>query len=479
MAKELVNLVLDYLKTLNVFYGDVRLVRIQEETVHQENGKVKLVKQEESLGIGIRVIKNGAWGFAATGILNKDEILKTARLACEIAEASAKLKKEDVRLSEETPVKDTYQTPIEIDPFSISLEEKINLLIECDDLMKKVKGVKKREGELYFYKKYQIFASTEDAFIEQTIYHTGGYIYAEAVKGNITGTRSYPGMIGGHYKAKGYEFIKELKLKENCERVAEEAVALTRARECPNMETDIILDGTMVAIQVHETVGHPTELDRVLGTEVSLAGTSHLTIDKLNKFQFASEIVSITADATIPYGLGTFGYDDEGVKAQKVYLVKDGIFCGYLTSRETALVLGEKSNGTMRADSWASIPLIRMTNINLLPGEWELADLFADTKEGVYFESAGSPSIDDKRLNYHIYSEIGWLIKNGKKTEMIRRPSFSAISYELWRKCDAICNEKYWEVWGVPNCGKGDPTQVMHVGHGASPARFRKVKIGG
>ena len=479
MAKELVNLALDCLKTLNVSYGDVRLVRIQEETIHQENGKVKLVRQEESLGIGIRVIKNGAWGFAATCLLNKDEILKTTKLACQVAEASAKLKKEDVKLSEVEPVKDTYQTPIEIDPFSVSLEEKINLLIECDDLMKKVKGVKKREGELYFYKKYQIFASTEDAFIEQTIYHTGGYIYAEAVKGNITGTRSYPGMIGGHYKAKGYEFIKELKLKENCERIAEEAVALTKAKECPNMEIDIILDGTMVAIQVHETVGHPTELDRVLGTEVSLAGTSHLTIDKLNNFQFASEIVSITADATIPYGLGTFGYDDEGVKAQKVYLVKNGIFCGYLTSRETALVLGQKSNGTMRADSWASIPLIRMTNINLLPGEWELEDLFADTKEGLYFESAGSPSIDDKRLNYHIYAEIGWIIKNGKKTEMIRRPHFSAISYELWRKCDAICNEKYWEVWGVPNCGKGDPTQVMHVGHGASPARFRKVKIGG
>jgi TldD protein len=192
-----------------------------------------------------------------------------------------------------------------------------------------------------------------------------------------------------------------------------------------------------------------------------------------------SDIVSVTADATIEAGLGSFGYDDEGVKAQKTYLIKDGIFSGYLTSRETAKVLGQSSNGTMRASSWSSIPLIRMTNINLEPGTWNLDDLIADTQDGIYFESAGHPSIDDKRLNYNIHSEIGWIIKNGKKTEMVRRPAYTGISYEIWRNCDAICAKHEWEVWGVPNCGKGDPTQTMQVGHGAAPARFRKIKVGG
>ncbi len=477
MERELVALALDVLEGEGASYGDCRFVRIEEETIHMENGRVSTLKRDEDQGIGIRVIKDGAWGFAATSKLTKEDVQRTAKLAVRVANASKRLKEKDVVLSPAEKVVDTYITPIKSDPFKIPIEEKIALLSRCDEIMKKTKGVRRRRGELYFYKKFQIFASTEDSLIEQTIYHSGGYIEAMAVRGNITGERSYPGMRG-HYKSAGYEFIHSLKFEEEAQRIAEEAVALTKARSCPEMVTTVILDGSMVAIQVHETVGHPTELDRVLGTEVSLAGTSHLTPEKRGSFKFGSEIVNITADATIPGGLGTFGYDDEGVKASLSYLIKGGVFSGYLTSRETAAVFQEKSNGTMRATSWAYIPLIRMTNINLLPQQGKLEDLIADTKEGIYLESAGSPSIDDKRLNYHISSEIGWLIKNGKKEEIIRRPAYSGISYEIWRNCDAICGPEEWEVWGVPNCGKGDPMQIAHVGHGASPARFRNIKIG-
>uniref|UniRef100_A0A7C6AAC2 TldD/PmbA family protein n=1 Tax=candidate division WOR-3 bacterium TaxID=2052148 RepID=A0A7C6AAC2_UNCW3 len=477
MAKDLINLALDTVSALGASYADVRLIRHETEQVTVKNQRVEVLKRDEDAGIGIRTIVNGAWGFAATAKLDKESIERTATLAVKVAKASAQLKDKDVTLAETEKVTDTYQTKIEIDPFSVSLDEKINLLLAVNKAMLKVKGVKVCNSELYFSRKYQIFGSTEGSYIEQTIYQSGGYIDATALKGTITGERSYPGMHG-HYKCAGYEFIKGLNFLGNAERVAEEAVALTKAKECPKIETTVILDGSMVAIQVHETVGHPTELDRVLGTEVSLAGKSHLTPDKLNSFRMGSDIVSVTADATIEGGLGSFGYDDEGVRAQRVFLIKDGIFTGYLTSRETAKVLNQKSNGTMRADSWASIPLIRMTNINLEPGTWRLEDLFADTEDGIYFESAGNPSIDDKRLNYNIHSEIGWIIKNGKKTEMIRRPSFTGISYEIWRNCDAICSKDYWEVWGVPNCGKGDPGQTMQVGHGAAPARFRKIKVG-
>jgi TldD protein len=477
MAKDLINLALDTVNALGATYADVRLIREQAENITIKNQRVEVLKRDEDAGIGIRAIAQGCWGFAATAKLDMKSIEQTAALAVKVAKASARLKDKDVQLSETEKVTDTYQTKVIIDPFTVPLNEKIDLLLSAAKTMSKVKGVKVCSAGLYLSKKYQVFGSTEGSHIEQTIYQSGGYIDATAIKGNITGERSYPGMQG-HYKCAGYEFIKSLDFLGNAQRVAEQAVALTTARECPKIEATVILDGSMVAIQVHETVGHPTELDRVLGTEVSLAGKSHLTPDKLNDFRMGSDIVSVTADATIEGGLGSFGYDDEGVKAQKAYLIKDGIFTGYLTSRETAKVLNQRSNGTMRADSWASIPLIRMTNINLEPGTWNFEDLLTDTEDGIYFESAGNPSIDDKRLNYNIHSEIGWIIKNGKKTEMIRRPTFTGISFEIWRNCDAICNQNHWEVWGVPNCGKGDPGQTMQVGHGAAPARFRKIKVG-
>jgi TldD protein len=477
MAKDLINLALDTVNAAGATYGDVRLIREQHEWIKVKNQRVEVLKHHEDNGIGIRAIAQGCWGFAATAKLDKQSIERTAALAVKVAKASARLKAKDVVLSEADKVTDTYQTKIQIDPFSVPLDDKLNLVLITTKAMQKVKGVKFSEAYLSFKKKYQIFGSTQGSYIEQTIFQSGGYIGSTAIKGNITGERSYPG-LQGHYKCAGYEFIQGLDFLGNAQRVAEEAVALTTAKECPKIETTAILDGSMVAIQVHETVGHPTELDRVLGTEVSLAGKSHLTPDKLNNFRMGSHLINITADATIEGGLGSFGYDDEGVRAQRVYLIKEGIFCGYLTSRETAPVLNQRSNGAMRADSWESIPLIRMTNINLEPGTWNFDDLLADTEDGIYFESAGNPSIDDKRLNYNIHSEIGWMIKNGKKTEMIRRPSFTGISYEIWRNCDAICSNNYWEVWGVPNCGKGDPGQIMQVGHGAAPARFRKIKVG-
>jgi TldD protein len=477
MDKELVEIALNTAKLKGASYVDVRLIRRQDENIQMKNGRVEAMKRDDDSGIGIRVIANGCWGFAATSKLNKDDVANTAALAVRVARASSTLKAKDVLLDSKAKVVGKYQTKVIKDPFLVPLDQKLGLLLGADKIMRKVKGVALAESELFFMKKFQIFASSDDSYIEQWIYQSGGVIAATAVKGNITGDRSYPGMRG-HYKTAGYEFIESQKFLDHAERVAEEAVALTTARDCPDVKTSVITDGSMTAIQIHETIGHPTELDRVLGTEVSLAGKSHLTTDKLHKFQMGAPHVNITHDATIQGGLGSFGFDDEGIPAQKTYLIKDGIFNDYLTSRETAPVIGQQSNGAMRADSWAAIPIIRMTNINLLPGTWKLDDLIADTEDGIYVESAGSPSIDDMRLNYHISSEIGWLIKNGKKTEMIRRPSYSGISYEIWRNCDAICNQDFWEVWGVPNCGKGDPMQTMTVGHGAAPARFRNIKLG-
>lgn len=476
--KDLAELALDTVNKEKATYGDVRVLDTLTESVQVKTGKVSVLKRSSDRGLGIRVIKNGAWGFAATSDVSRESVQETARLAVKVAEASARVKINDVVLEEDAKIVDTYKTKTDLDPFLIPIEEKIDLLLSADESMRKVTGVKITESKLNFWKTNKLFASTNGSVIEQVIVESGGGMTATSVRNGETGSRTYPGFLGGHYKTMGYEFVKSLAFAENAGRIAEEAVELLSAPEMGEETTTIIADGPMVAIQIHETVGHPTELDRVFGTEVSLAGTSHLTPDKLGSFRFGSEIVNITADATLPGGLGSFGYDDEGTPAQRSYLIKQGLFAGYLTSRETGPLVGQKSNGTMRAAGWGHIPLIRMTNINLEPGEWKLEDLIADTDEGIYIVSPTAPSIDDKRLNYHVSTEVGWRIRKGKLAEMVKRPSYSGISYELWRECDAICREEEWEIWGVPNCGKGEPMQLMHVAHGASPVRFRNVKVG-
>ena len=240
----------------------------------------------------------------------------------------------------------------------------------------------------------------------------------------------------------------------------------------------MILDGSQTALQVHESCGHPIELDRVLGSEAAFAGTSFLTPDKLGTFRYGSDHVSMTIDATIPGGLGTFGYDDEGVPAQRADVVRNGVFVGYLTDRETAAALGWRSNGTARASSWDRLPLIRMTNVNLEPGPWKLSDLVADTDDGLYMQTNRSWSIDDKRLNFQFGTEIAWEIKNGRLGDMMKNATYTGITPRFWGSCDAVCGGDEWVVWGTPNCGKGQPEQVGHVGHGAAPARFRNVRVG-
>lgn len=233
-----------------------------------------------------------------------------------------------------------------------------------------------------------------------------------------------------------------------------------------------------MALQIHESIGHPTELDRVVGMEASFAGTSFLTLDKLDKFRVGSDLVTISADATVPGALGTFGFDDEGVPAQNTPIISRGLLAGYLSSRETAHLVGGRSNGTMRADGWNRIPLIRMTNLNLDPGEGSLDEIVSETPEGVLFETNRSWSIDDKRLNFQFASEIGWEIKNGKLGRMLKNPNYTGVTPKFWAACDRIAGPGDWRMWGVPNCGKGEPTQIARVGHGSSPARFQDTQIG-
>lgn len=476
--KDKIKEIIDYLKRAKVDYADIRHQRRSVEDIKVKNANVESLSRSHDQGFGIRVIKNGAWGFAASSIFTPDEMKRVADAAIEIAQASALTKREEVRLTPTEIHKDSYKGDCEVDPFGVPIDKKIGLLLGACDILRKNPKIKVAEGSMQFFKTDKIFASTEGSLIEQYIVESGGGIVATAVEGSEAQKRSYPNSHGGDYASRGYEFIEEMKLVDNAERVREEAIQLLSAPPLPEMETTIIIAGNQMALQVHESCGHPTELDRVLGTEISLAGGSFMTLDKVNQLKYGSEKVTIVADATIPGGLGSFGYDDEGVKAQRAYLVKDGLFVGYQTSRETAGVVDQQSNGTMRAESWNRIPLIRMTNINLEPGEWDLEELIKDTKEGIFFDTNKVWSIDDKRLNFQFGVEAAWEIKDGKLGRMFKNGTYTGMTPQFWNGCDAVCNRQYWRIWGVPNCGKGEPMQTMHVAHGTSPTRFRNVKVG-
>ncbi len=476
--KHLIQNILDIARLKKVPYADIRIVRRQNEEIEVKNGKVEGLMHDEDFGFGIRVLSQGAWGFACSSKVTRKEMEVVLGKALKIAKASSKAKGKEILFPSTSPVTDRYTTPISIDPFDVAPEKKIDLLLKADEIIRRNKKVKISEAFLGSYKTEKTFASTGGSYIEQEIVECGAGIAATAIEGDEVQVRSYPNSFRGNFATRGYEWIERLALADRAERVAEEASQLLGAKPCPSKVTTLILDGSQLALQVHESVGHPIELDRILGTEASYAGTSFLQPGMVGHFKYGSEWVNIVADATYPGGLGTFGYDDEGIRAQRVPILSQGILVNLLTSKETAHHLGRESNGTMRADGWNRIPLIRMTNINLEPGEWTLDQMIADTEEGLFLTTNRSWSIDDKRINFQFGTEIGWEIKNGKLGEMVKNPTYTGITPTFWNSCDAIADRNHWQMWGTPNCGKGEPGQVAHVGHGAAPARFRNVQVG-
>lgn len=476
---------LDVAQGKGATYADIRIVRRENQDVTVKNGIVQTLSLDDDFGFGVRVIADGAWGFASSNRLTEEEIDRIAAQAVTIAKASALTKVEDVVIGPPEVHVDTYKTPLEIDPFEVSLEDKIDVLMAADKEARAVKGLAIAQGTLGFLRETKTFASTEGSYIEQTLVESGMGITVRAVAEGEMQQRSYPNSFGRHQGTAGYEFIKQWDLPGNARRIAEEAVALLSAPQCPSKTTTLILDGPQLGLQVHESCGHPIELDRVYGTEAAYAGTSFLTPDKFGTFRYGSDVVNIVSDAVTPGGLGTYGYDDEGVPGQKTDIVKKGMFVGYLTSRETASQLRkthpdapERSNGCMRADGWNRVPIIRMNNVSLMPGDVTLDELIADTDDGIYMLTNKSWSIDDKRLNFQFGTELAYEVKKGKLGQMVKNATYTGITPKFWGSCDAICNADHWHVWGTPNCGKGQPGQVAHTGHGTAPARFRNVQVG-
>ena len=467
-----------FLQRRGVDYADLRWADQLHEELVVQNGQAEHVSLSTTEGVSIRVLHRGVWGHASSCRVDAEGLRNTAEKALEMAWAAALHASSKVKWTPGPAVRARYQSPLQVDPFQVERQKKIDYLLWAAQVLKGHDSIKTATAMLEFYRTDKFFCSTEGSLIEQTLVESGGMLEATAVLDNEVQRRSFPTANSSSLTQAGYEYVKALDFVGEAARVRKEAVALLRAKECTAETTTVILLPDQLILQLHESCGHPAELDRALGTELSFAGGSFLTPETLGKLRYGSKRVNITADATAPFGCGTFAYDDEGVPAQRVPLIRDGLFVEYLSSRESGAAIGRASTGAMRADGWNSVPIVRMTNVRLEPGEGTLADLVRDTRRGILMATNKSWSIDDRRLNFQFGTEIAWEIRNGRIGPPLKNPVYTGITPEFWNSCSGIAGPAEWKLYGVPNCAKGEPVQIMHVGHGASPARFEKVQVG-
>jgi TldD protein len=456
-------------------YADARVVLKRNQLVATKNGRVERLTDSESEGIGVRVLVGGAWGFACDRRLSSDGARDAALRACSFARAAGG--NQSRRLAPIEPHTGSFRSPVERDPFDVPLAEKVEHCLRADAALD-APDVLVRQAMVRAQREHKLLLSSDGTEVEQELIECGAGIDCSAAGNGVFQSRSYPSAHVGSSCQSGWEYVEGLGLEREAPRVAEQAVALLRADPCPSGVTTVVLDADQVALQVHESVGHPTELDRVYGTEASYAGTSFLKPEDLGSLRYGSEKMNITADSTTPGGLGSFGYDDEGVPAARTPVVEAGQLRGFLTSRETAARIGSGGGGSMRADGWNRMPLVRMTNLHIEPGEGTLEDLLVDVDDGIYMETNKSWSIDDKRLNFQFGTQIAWEIKGGKLGRMLRDATYTGITPVFWGSLDAIGGPESWRLYGLTNCGKGQPGQSAHVSHGAAPARFRGVQVG-
>lgn len=461
-------------------YADLRYVELERDRIRTKNGALDEVKKTVSRGVGFRVLKEGSFGFSATGNLNERSLLLHLEKAFQMAKCFSRIRHAEVKLVPMKPVRKCWTLPIRTDPWALSLKEKITPHVDAERKLVSLPWLDSASGLLDFTRRRTTFASSEGSWIEELLYRTGGWTYGETWVGSEKIKRSWPGP-SGIFRAQGYETIQDLGFEKEAGRLGKELKELRKSPEIPSGRYDLILKGSILALQIHETFGHASESDRVYGYEDNFGGRTFLNPGLLGGFPVGSPAVNIASDAGLGLGpgAGSFAYDDEGVSARRVDVVKRGIFMGYLTSRETANFLNQKkSTANMVAQDWSHYPLIRMTNTSLLPGRGALKEMIRDTKKGVLLDNELSWSIDEMRLDFHIGAEAGYLIEQGRVKGLIRFPFYHGNTLDFWRSCDWVAGKDEWDFWGFADCGKGGPYQEAFTGHGLSPARFRNVEVG-
>lgn len=483
-APKLAQAAIDLIRQAGCEYGDIRICTYRNQSLTARDRSLNNLSDNVSSGFGVRVLLDGAWGFAASHRQSLPEVTRIVNLAVEIAKGSRLSQQEPVKLAPVAAYQDKYITPITIDPFTIAIAEKAELLLNINEklLSYSDRGLKKAYSFLRFTQEDKFFASTNGSLIEQTIYRSYPGFGCTVVKNGDAQSRSYerpPLNIG-------YEHIDKEDLLANIDRVASEAIEKVHAPELDSdYRTTLILKPTNLFLTIHESVGHPTELDRVYGYEANFAGTSFATTDKLHNLQYAAPWVNFVADRTQTNGRSTIAYDDEGVPAQKWYVVKDGILNDYLTDRETAYRLGrETSNGSAYADSWASVPMVRIPNLGLEPGKEggehtaTLAEMIANTEDGILIDGIGSYSIDQQRRNFQFGGDAFWKVEKGKIVGMLKNVTYHSMTTDFWNSVDAIAPESESMQCGTNMCGKGEPMQLAQMTHSCVPVRVRDIHVG-
>ena len=474
------DLAMDAAAKLGAEYADIRVQKTTDEVIYLQNLSLKNTSNSVLYGYGIRFFKDGAWGFAHSNIFTDEAVLKTVRRAADIAVLSASVNKnKKLQLAPERSYIATYETPVKIDPRDVPMKEKVELMLEVNRSMLAFEGVKRAMFYLIMHRDEKFFGSTLGTRLETNTQWITPMITATAVHEGDSQSRSFN--EGG--KAIGWEWIESLNLTEKAKQIAEEALIKVKAEPLgPEARRTLILDPIHLGLTMHESVGHPTELDRVLGWEADYAGISFATPEKLKNYRYGSEIINFVGDNTLSEGLATLGFDDDGVPGQKWHIIKDGILNEYGSTRDTAMEIGlEYSRGCNRATYYSDQPINRIPNLYLLPGTKELSpsELIADTEDGVYIQGQGSFSIDQHRVNFQFGGDFFWEIKNGKLFRPVKKVIYKSCNPEFWNSCDAICDERHWRPFGVINCGKGQPSQSARMTHGAATARFRNIRVGG
>ena len=455
-------------------YADARVMHRRHESMTARNGDVDSVVQDADSGLGVRALVGSGWGFFAVPDLDDRAVADAGRQATAIAAASALVSRPATGLVPSEPVTGSWASDRRIDPFTVSLADKGDLLVRATATMRE-HGADLAEALYQLWEARKWFVSSEGHRIDQIVCESGAGIMATAIGDGETQRRSYPA-ARGQYGTSGWELVEQIDLEAHAARVGAEARELLSAPPCPSGETTLILGGEQLALQIHESVGHAIELDRILGWEAAFAGTSWLDLAQLGSMRYGSELMNITIDPTIPGALGSFGFDDEGTPAAARDAVREGTWVGVLAGRDSAAVAGLDYAGSVRADGWARLPMVRMTNVGLEPGPHTLDEIIASTDDGIFMETNRSWSIDDRRLNFQFGTEVGYEVKNGQLGRLLRNPTYTGIGPTFWSSMDMLSSETV--AWGTPNCGKGQPGQVGHTGHPAAPARFRNVRVG-
>lgn len=497
LKKRMADIALDAAKGKGATYADVRIGRYLNQVVATRENRVENISNSESYGLGVRVIANGSWGFAATNNLDNTSIAKAAEMAVAIAKGNSKLMEEPVQLAPQKGYGDvSWKTPIEVNAFEVPIKDKVDLLLKVNSEAMKA-GAKYISSNLFMINEQKYFASTDGSYIDQDIHRiwpTFTLTKTDSASGKFE-TRnalSAPMGMGFEYltpkdteKIKGGPVTMYKKRYDILEDVREAAVHVDeklKAKPIAPGKYDLILDPSHLFLTIHESVGHPTELDRVLGYEANYAGTSFLTLDKWEskKFNFGSKEVNILADKTEPGSLGAVGYDDEGVKCGNWDIIKDGILVNYQTIRDQAHILGLKaSQGCCYADSWDSIQFQRMPNVSLAPGSGALsaADMVKNVEKGIYMFGRNSYSIDQQRYNFQFSAQLAYEIKEGKIVGMLKDAAYQANTQEFWNSCVQRCDKNDYRLGGTFSDGKGQPGQASAVSHGSATTRFNGVNV--